>query len=92
VEKQEEEKKIVKIGNQIRQNNQERQEENQDEIPEEIKEYSQKHSAGNKEGKMFKHEIYDRLPFTYKGVDIFTKVMIGITIAFIFFAILVSNR
>jgi hypothetical protein len=39
------------------------------------------------EDKMFKHEIYDRLPFTYKGVDRFVKIMIGITIAILILAI-----
>jgi hypothetical protein len=40
-----------------------------------------------KEDKMFKHEIYDRLPFTYQGVDRFVKIMIGVTIAILIFAI-----
>jgi hypothetical protein len=44
-----------------------------------------------KEEKMFKEEIYDRMPFSYKQVDIFTKVIIGVTIAFVIYAIIVSN-
>ena len=38
------------------------------------------------EEKMFKHEIYDRLPFTLQGVDRFVKIMIGITIAVLILA------
>ena len=49
-------------------------------------------NRNSKEEKMFVHEIYDRLPFTYKGVDRFIKIMIGVTIAVLIFAILTSNR
>ena len=48
---------------------------------------NQKESTPKSEEKMFKHEIYDRLPFTYQGVDRFVKIMIGITIAILILAI-----
>ncbi len=54
-------------------------------------EQDDKKDEPKKEEKMFKEEIYDRLPFSYKQVDIFTKVIIGVTIAFVIFAIIVSN-
>lgn len=44
------------------------------------------------EEKAFMQEIYDRLPFTYKQVDLFTKILIAITIAFVIFAVVMSNR
>lgn len=55
------------------------------------KEQNDQKDESKKEEKMFKEEIYDRLPFSYKQVDIFTKVIIGVTLAFVSFAIIASN-
>lgn len=57
----------------------------------ETNEESQNPTTEKKQDKMFIHEIYDRLPFTYKQVDFFTKVLIGFTIAFVIILIIISN-
>lgn len=44
-------------------------------------------STPKREEKMFKHEIYDRLPFTYEGVDRFVKIMVGVLIVILIIAI-----
>lgn len=38
-----------------------------------------------------KEQLYDKIPFTYHQVDLFVKVMIGVIIAFLVFAVIASN-
>ncbi len=47
---------------------------------------------GSNEDRNIKEKAYDKLPFTYKQVDIFTKVLIGVFAILIIYLIVTSNR
>lgn len=59
---------------------------------EESRDDSAQETGEEKKERSYMESIYEYLPFTYSQVDLFVKVMTGVTVVFLIFAVIMSNR